>query len=543
MKRHHRKPSKIKSPSGELFFKPKVQKKLTMGEANDVYEIEADKMADAVVNKTDKSTGLQKKSSGEEEIQQKPLASAVTPWVQKKSKGEEEPVQQTSEEEESVQQMEEEEPVQRQEGEMTEDDRAAIQEMQEEGEIPVQHQLEEEPVQQMAEEEEPVQQMEEEESVQSKEEEESVQPKEEEEPVQAKTNQTTKSPNIEGKLKEKSGRGSAMDADTLNEMENSFGADFSAVNIHTGSEAEHMSENMGAQAFTHGHDIFFNKGKYDPKSKKGKHLLAHELAHTLQQKGVRQKKVQRKPSFKVKGPVQRIDMFDPATAPDGNSAVIGETKMYVNGHDLSKYLEENGPEATANLLFPLPEFKKVGGECHIVNKDLKVDVVSEYSILVPGPWVKSLSKEEIKGLLGGALKDRLHQIQDGGATVNIEGDPSDAKLMKDDIKAELQHVASDRCLFASLLQKYQQDVDALPNQIPTDYGGFGSCESKLEQLLGRVDRYNSFISEAHADKRFYDTGGKRPHDLVPEIEVSDDGTLVNIKLKFKDLGMERPCDL
>jgi hypothetical protein len=45
-----------------------------------------------------------------------------------------------------------------------------------------------------------------------------------------------------------------------------------------------MNQELGAQAFTHGSDIFFNQGKYQPESPPGKHLLAHELVHVVQQR-------------------------------------------------------------------------------------------------------------------------------------------------------------------------------------------------------------------------------------------------------------------
>ena len=68
-----------------------------------------------------------------------------------------------------------------------------------------------------------------------------------------------------------------------NEMGGKIGADFSGVKVHTGGDAVQMSQELGAQAFTHGSDIYFNQGKYDPGSSEGKYLLAHELTHTLQQ--------------------------------------------------------------------------------------------------------------------------------------------------------------------------------------------------------------------------------------------------------------------
>lgn len=65
------------------------------------------------------------------------------------------------------------------------------------------------------------------------------------------------------------------------EMEASFGADLSNVRVHESHAATHLK----AKAFSDGNDIFFGPGKYDPHSNEGQQLLAHELAHTIQQKG------------------------------------------------------------------------------------------------------------------------------------------------------------------------------------------------------------------------------------------------------------------
>ncbi len=89
------------------------------------------------------------------------------------------------------------------------------------------------------------------------------------------------------------GKGSGMDTSTLSFMENRFGTDFSNVNIHTGDYAVQMSRNLNAQAFTVGSDIYFNSGKYNPLSDSGKHLLAHELTHTIQQGGGHPTSIQR----------------------------------------------------------------------------------------------------------------------------------------------------------------------------------------------------------------------------------------------------------
>lgn len=76
-----------------------------------------------------------------------------------------------------------------------------------------------------------------------------------------------------------------------------FGCDFSRVRIHTDSRGAAAARALGARAFTTGTDIVFGAGQYAPETSQGKRLLAHELAHTLQQAGgaehARQSRVQR----------------------------------------------------------------------------------------------------------------------------------------------------------------------------------------------------------------------------------------------------------
>jgi hypothetical protein len=91
------------------------------------------------------------------------------------------------------------------------------------------------------------------------------------------------SSNIESSLNASKSSGSHLPQNTKQEMESSFGTDFSNVRIHDDTTAEQMSKDLNAQAFTHGSDIYFSSGKYDINSTAGKHLLAHELTHTVQQ--------------------------------------------------------------------------------------------------------------------------------------------------------------------------------------------------------------------------------------------------------------------
>jgi Domain of unknown function (DUF4157) len=93
----------------------------------------------------------------------------------------------------------------------------------------------------------------------------------------------TASPQLSAKIEGSAGKGRGLPKKALSEMGNSFGVDFSNVNIHTDSEAVQMNKQLGSQAFTHGSDIYFNSGKYNTDTFGGKQLLAHELTHVIQQ--------------------------------------------------------------------------------------------------------------------------------------------------------------------------------------------------------------------------------------------------------------------
>ncbi|HEY4968095.1 MAG TPA: DUF4157 domain-containing protein, partial [Puia sp.] len=97
------------------------------------------------------------------------------------------------------------------------------------------------------------------------------------------SNSQIASPDIESTLNASKGSGSPLQADIRNNMESAIGADFNHVRIHNNSNAIQMSRELNAQAFTHGHDIYFNSNKYDTTQKSGQHLLAHELTHVVQQ--------------------------------------------------------------------------------------------------------------------------------------------------------------------------------------------------------------------------------------------------------------------
>ncbi len=79
--------------------------------------------------------------------------------------------------------------------------------------------------------------------------------------------------------------GSPMPTATRSFMESRFAQDFSHVRVHTDAQAQKSAEAVSARAYTVGHQIVFGSEQFQPESAFGKHLLAHELTHIVQQGG------------------------------------------------------------------------------------------------------------------------------------------------------------------------------------------------------------------------------------------------------------------
>jgi len=93
------------------------------------------------------------------------------------------------------------------------------------------------------------------------------------------------SPELETTINQESGKGQPLPEDIGAKMGDAFGEDFSHVRVHTDSKAKELNQAVNAKAFTTGADIFFNQGAYNPNSKSGQELIAHELTHVVQQGG------------------------------------------------------------------------------------------------------------------------------------------------------------------------------------------------------------------------------------------------------------------
>jgi len=112
--------------------------------------------------------------------------------------------------------------------------------------------------------------------------------KEEQTAQQSESKNTSQShTDPETTIRNKTSAGQPLPKDVRNFMEPRFGSDFSNVRIHHDTEAAQLNSQLNAKAFTHQNQIFFGAGQYRPELADGKHLLAHELTHVVQQGAAR----------------------------------------------------------------------------------------------------------------------------------------------------------------------------------------------------------------------------------------------------------------
>lgn len=132
-----------------------------------------------------------------------------------------------------------------------------------------------------------------------------------------------------------SGAGSPLPAGVQAKMEGKLGADLSSVKIHTGGDSERASEGLNAKAFTVGSNVHFGTGQFDPSSKEGEKLLAHELTHVVQGQ---------------QGGVQRKSDEEDSDSDDGDAELEGSEAEALDVSDPDDPSEKEADEVAENVV-------------------------------------------------------------------------------------------------------------------------------------------------------------------------------------------------
>ncbi len=115
---------------------------------------------------------------------------------------------------------------------------------------------------------------------------------------------------------------------TRGPLENHFQADLSSVRVHTGNGDAQSADSLGAIAYTSGSDIYFARGMYAPSTSNGQRLLAHEVAHVVQQGSGKQPSIATKSASGAK-----IGAPDDSLEAEADQAADGFMRGATNGRE------------------------------------------------------------------------------------------------------------------------------------------------------------------------------------------------------------------
>jgi len=91
-------------------------------------------------------------------------------------------------------------------------------------------------------------------------------------------------PEVQGQIDGSRGSGAGLDAATRSRFEGDLGP-LGDVTVHTDDRADALNRSVSARAFATGTDVYFAQNEYKPNTSDGDKLIAHELAHVVQQRG------------------------------------------------------------------------------------------------------------------------------------------------------------------------------------------------------------------------------------------------------------------
>jgi len=196
--------------------------------------------------------------------------------------------------------------------------------------------------------------------------------------------------------------GMALPTTLMRKFESSLGADLSSVRVHTESASQAATDAVGARAYAVGNDIHFAAGQYNPSSSAGEHLLAHEVAHTVQQSGGAQTRQ------------NKLEVSSPADAAEHEADRAADAM--VSG---ARAVISTAPVSAARLIQRHPEGGEAGEKKAQVNPKTTFEL-PEYELNEPfGNYV------QLVGSLRGKITMELaKKAAEGGESADVVAGPS-----------------------------------------------------------------------------------------------------------------------
>lgn len=256
--------------------------------------------------------------------------------------------------------------------------------------------------------------------------------------------------------------GAALPNELRSYFEPRFGHDFSRVRVHTDARAARSAQALGAQAYTLGNDMVLGAGQYAPHTGAGRQLLAHELAHVVQQdKGGVAPMIQRRllATGSKKDIHSALSLLEPASGftlqhdPKTHEVTITASKpkpqSFVLAGQLASIMDDPKQDAEIHLGQDQPgvSFGAFPGSSQALDdnpvQEIRIDQMMALERDVPGAGVAKMAHEIVENYAGHdpKVKENAWQFAFGEA----HGRALDAENA---IEGELGHPGARRNIFS-----------------------------------------------------------------------------------------------
>jgi Domain of unknown function (DUF4157) len=304
--------------------------------------------------------------------------------------------------------------------------------------------------------------------------------------------------NASGRIRALQGGGAPLSRSVRDYFEPRFGYDFSAVRIHTGGSAAESAHELGAQAYTLGQDIVFGAGRFSPDTPAGEHLLAHELAHTVQADGATLRRQIDPATSAIESPAE--------TDAPATEAVPVEIKLLDGAPWLYEVNAESTPAAISLALYgidlsPTPGFDQAaGGLIGVFSRGRYREIA--YPELLVSPY-----RERFHQGMRTKLDSDVERVESILLETYISGS-QEGQLI--DLVAnwerwrDLRTESNERTYFDAFLARLRED------RLYTDYGLWeSSSRSYFDELYGAVEERAGELNAMIA-QHSREFGGYRP---------------------------------
>jgi hypothetical protein len=294
--------------------------------------------------------------------------------------------------------------------------------------------------------------------------------------------------------------GQPLEAGLQRKLGQAMGADFSEVRVHADAQADQLNRSIQAKAFTTGQNVFFRQGAYNPGSRGGQALIAHELTHVVQQKQGRVK-----PTVQINGAEVNDDPTLEAEADEARFRIDqGEPVSIVSslasgiqpkGNGLIQMLSEK------TLIKDAKREAKTKGEDFSAKKSSLAPLIAALKRYRKNPGEDELVAVEMERTFLSNIKSGKYSATLNKIDVEIEQEKK--KYRKNQDKTDFQYSDDDREPI-KVLRESQDDTDFLNSEndnagvdwIPIEnWEKQSELLSLLSQSLQVVDKKNNATAQ------------------------------------------------